>query len=107
VPTVNYVLQDGTTRSIDVPEGTSLMRGAIDNNLRGIDAECGGCLSCATCHVYVEDEFLSRVPPMSEDENELLSGVAAERKSQSRLSCQISMTRDLEGLTVRMPERQV
>lgn len=107
VPTVHYVLPDGTTRSVDVPEGTSVMRGAIDHNVRGIDAECGGCLSCATCHVYVDEAFFSRVPPASDDENELLTGVAAERRAHSRLSCQIPMTAALEGLKVKIPERQV
>lgn len=82
------------------------MRGAIDNNLRGIDAECGGCLSCATCHVYVEERFFGFLEPASADEQELLTGVAAERRPESRLSCQISVTPKLEGLTVRMPERQ-
>ena len=82
------------------------MRGAIDNNLRGIDAECGGCLSCATCHVYVDERFLGLLEPASADEQELLNFVAAERRPGSRLSCQIPMTAALDGLTVRMPERQ-
>jgi 2Fe-2S ferredoxin len=106
VPEVRYVLWDGTTRSVQVPEGTSVMRGAIDHNLPGVDAECGGCLSCATCHVYVDDRFFPLLAPASDDELELLAGVAAERRPQSRLSCQIPMTAALDGLIVRMPERQ-
>lgn len=106
MPRVNYVLPDGTTRSVEVSEGTSVMRAAISNNVRGIDAECGGCLSCATCHVYVEDRFLPLLPPVSTDEDEMLAGVAAERRPQSRLSCQITVTPALEGLTVTVPERQ-
>ena len=82
------------------------MRGAIDHNLQGIDAECGGCLSCATCHVYVDEDFFRLLAPASADELELLTGVAAERRPQSRLSCQIPMTAALDGLTVHMPERQ-
>lgn len=82
------------------------MRGAIDHNLRGIDAECGGCLSCATCHVYVEEKFLGLLEPASADEQEMLNFTAAERRPESRLSCQIPITAKLEGLTVRMPERQ-
>jgi len=82
------------------------MRGAIDHNLQGIEAECGGCLSCATCHVYVDERFLPLLEPASADELELLTGVAAERRPQSRLSCQIPMTAALDGLTVHMPERQ-
>jgi 2Fe-2S ferredoxin len=106
VPTVHYVLQDGTSRSVQVPEGTSVMRGAIDNGLPGIDAECGGCLSCATCHVYVDEKFLGLLEPASKDEQEMLDFVAAERRAGSRLSCQIPVTAKLEGLTVRMPDRQ-
>ena len=82
------------------------MRGAIDHNLQGIDAKCGGCLSCATCHVYVDDRFFAMVTAASGDELEMLTGVAAERRPQSRLSCQIPMTAALDGLTVHMPERQ-
>jgi 2Fe-2S ferredoxin len=106
VPTVHYVLQDGTSRSVQVSEGTSVMRGAIDNNVRGIDAECGGCLSCATCHVYVDQRFLGLLEPANSDEDGLLTGVAAERRPESRLSCQIVVTAKLQGLTVRIPERQ-
>ena len=106
MPRVHYVLQDGTTRSVELDEGTSVMRGAIDNNVPGIDAECGGCLSCATCHVYVDDAFLPLLAPASDDENDMLSGVVAERRPQSRLSCQIPVAAVLEGLTVRVPERQ-
>ena len=82
------------------------MRGAIDHNLEGIDAECGGCLSCATCHVYVDERFFALLAPASADELELLGGVAAGRRPQSRLSCQIPMTAALDGLVVHMPERQ-
>jgi 2Fe-2S ferredoxin len=82
------------------------MRGAIDNGLRGIDAECGGCLSCATCHVYVDERFLGLLEPARADEQEMLEFTAAERRPESRLSCQIPVTATLEGLTVRMPERQ-
>lgn len=106
MPTVVYVLPDGTRRSADLPAGTSVMRGAVDNNIRGIEAECGGCLSCATCHVYVDEAFTGRVPPRSADEDELLSGVAAERRPSSRLSCQIIVAAELDGLVVHVPERQ-
>lgn len=82
------------------------MRGAIDHNVPGIEAECGGCLSCATCHVYVDERFASILPPASRDEDELLTGVAAERRPESRLSCQLEMSGALEGLVVRVPERQ-
>lgn len=103
---ITYVLADGTERSVDVPEGTTLMLAAIQNNVRGIDAECGGCLSCATCHVYVDPAQADRLPPVSGDEDELLNGVAADRKPESRLSCQITVSAALDGLVVRVPPRQ-
>lgn len=106
MPTINYVLKDGTRRAIDVPKGTSIMLGAINNNLRGIDAECGGCCSCATCHVYIEESDMARLKPADSVEKELLEGVAAERKPTSRLSCQIDVTAALDGITVHMPDRQ-
>ncbi|HLS84701.1 MAG TPA: 2Fe-2S iron-sulfur cluster-binding protein [Burkholderiales bacterium] len=106
MPTVNYVRPDGSRLSFDVPSGTSVMRGAVDNNVTGIDAECGGCLSCATCHVYIDEAFAGRLAPPSADEEEMLAGVAAERRAGSRLSCQIQVSAALEGLVVRIPERQ-
>lgn len=106
MPAVVYILKDGSERRVEVPEGTSVMLGAIQNNVPGIEAECGGCCSCATCHVYVDPAFIDKVPPADMTENDLLSGVAAERKPNSRLSCQISMTANLDGLTVRIPEKQ-
>jgi len=106
MPMVHYVLADGSERVVDVPAGTSVMLGAINHNVGGIDAECGGCLSCATCHVYVDEADLARLPAPSPDELDMLTGVAAERRPNSRLSCQIAMTGELDGLRVRIPERQ-
>jgi ferredoxin, 2Fe-2S len=106
MPTIHYILKDGTTRSVDAKPGTSVMENAIRGNVRGIDAECGGSCSCATCHVYVERAFLDRLPPPDDMENELLEGVASERLPTSRLSCQLAMTAALDGLTVRVPETQ-
>lgn len=106
MPKITYVQPNGERKTVDVPVGTSLMLGAIRGNVRGIEAECGGCLSCATCHVYVEDRFLEVVTPKSEAEAELLEGVATELKPTSRLSCQIDMTRALDGMIVTIPEEQ-
>jgi len=75
--------------------------------VRGIDAECGGSCSCATCHVYVDDAFIALLPPADDMENDLLDGVASERQPGSRLSCQITMTAELDGITVRVPETQI
>jgi 2Fe-2S ferredoxin len=106
VPHVTYVLFDGSEHRIEVPAGKSVMRGAIDNKIRGIEAICGGECACGTCHVYIEAPFLDLVPPLSEDEDAMLGCVAAERRANSRLSCQIVMTPALEGLRVHMPLTQ-
>ncbi|MBT2325383.1 2Fe-2S iron-sulfur cluster binding domain-containing protein [Variovorax paradoxus] len=107
MPTIHYILQDGSTRDVEAKAGTSVMENAIRHNVRGIDAECGGCCSCATCHVYVDEAFFERLPPPDDLESELLEGVAAERRPTSRLSCQIAMSAEFDGLTVRMPQRQI
>jgi ferredoxin, 2Fe-2S len=101
-----YRLNDGTERRIDAPEGTSVMNAAIQNDVDGIVAECGGSCSCATCHVYVDERFLPLLPPVSEAENELLDVAAAERRPNSRLSCQIPMGAALDGITVKVPPTQ-
>jgi 2Fe-2S ferredoxin len=106
MPTIHYILKDGSTRSVDAKAGSSVMENAIRGNVRGIDAECGGSCSCATCHVYVDEAFIGLLPPADEMESELLEGVASERLPGSRLSCQITMTASLDGLTVRVPETQ-
>lgn len=106
MPTIHYILKDGRTRSIDAKLGSSVMENAVRNNVQGIDAECGGSCSCATCHVYVDDAFIALIAPADEMESELLEGVASEREAGSRLSCQITMTAELDGLTVRVPEAQ-
>ena len=106
MPAIHYLLQDGSTRTIDAPLGRSVMEVAILNNVRGIDAECGGCCSCATCHVYVDEAFMDRLPAPDEMEQELLDGVASERRSGSRLSCQIVIDAALDGLTVQVRARQ-
>jgi len=106
MPTIHYILQDGSTRAIDAKAGTSVMENAIRGNVRGIDAECGGSCACATCHVYVDDAFFALLPPPDEMESALLDAVAAERQPNSRLSCQLSVTAAFDGLTVRVPDTQ-
>lgn len=106
MPIVTYILRDGERRDIDVPAGTSVMEAAIHNNLRGIDAECGGCLSCATCHVYIDASSTAELALPDESELELLDGVAAERRPESRLSCQLVMPAGMTGLVVQIPPRQ-
>lgn len=106
MPVVVYILKDGSERRVEVPADTSVMLGAIQNNVPGIEAECGGCCSCATCHVYVDEIWFAKLPAKDTMEDDLLSGVAAERRPTSRLSCQINMTAELDGLVVRIPEKQ-
>ena len=106
MPTIHYILKDGSRRSVDAKPGSSVMENAISSNVRGIDAECGGSCACATCHVYVEDDFIDRLPPPDDIEREMLDAVAAERLPGSRLGCQLTVSSELEGLTVRVPETQ-
>ena len=107
MPAVTYIQPDGSQTTVDVPVGENVMRGALYNDLEGIVGECGGGLSCATCHCYIDDAWMDAVGgPTKQDELDLLDGVAAERKANSRLSCQIDMTDALDGLIVHLPENQ-
>ncbi|MGL4264762.1 MAG: 2Fe-2S iron-sulfur cluster-binding protein [Afipia sp.] len=103
---ITVIQPSGTSSQLDVPEGWSLMQAAVKNGIDGIVAECGGSCVCATCHVYVEQERFAELPPPGEDELELLDEVKAERRPNSRLSCQIKAAPDLEGLVVTIPECQ-
>jgi ferredoxin, 2Fe-2S len=106
MPKVTYIAHTGESTTVDVPSGYSVMEGAVRNGIEGIVAECGGACMCATCHVYVDEAFLDRLPPIGEEQEEMLNATAAERKPNSRLSCQIPAVAELDGLIVRMPERQ-
>ena len=106
MPNVTYISYTGETTTIDVPVGTTVMENAIKNGIDGIVAECGGACMCATCHVYVDPAFLDRLPEIGEEQEEMLGSTFAERKPNSRLSCQIQMKPEYDGLIVRMPERQ-
>lgn len=103
---VTYISHTGDTRQLAVPVGDTVMEAAIKNGIDGIVAECGGACMCATCHVYVDEAFLDRLDPMDETEAEMLNATASERRPNSRLSCQIKVTKALDGLIVRTPETQ-
>ena len=103
---VTYVEFNGQEHVVDVAPGYSVMQGAIHNNVRGVIAECGGACSCATCHVYVDEPWIDEVGNKSEEESAMLDAVC-EPRPNSRLSCQIKVTENLEGLIVRMPPKQV
>lgn len=106
MPNVTYVSHTGEQDTVDAAVGESLMAAAVKNGVSGIIGECGGNASCGTCHVYVRDEFLALVGEPNETEDDLLDLGVGDRRPTSRLSCQISVTPELEGLTVDMPEEQ-
>jgi 2Fe-2S ferredoxin len=107
MPTVTYIHADGTEEQVTADVGTSVMMAAVAQDIDGIVAECGGSLMCATCHVYVDDAFAERLPEMSPDEDEMLGAAASERLPNSRLSCQIELSDELDGLIVRLPDTQI
>ena len=107
MPKVTYIEYDGTEHSVEVPIGLSVMRGAVNNNVPGIDADCGGECACATCHVYVDPAWLdSTGTPVPGSQEASMLSFAAEAEYNSRLSCQIPMREELDGLIVRMPQGQ-
>ena len=106
VPKAVFVLNDLSEREVEVVRHESLMRAAVRNNVEGIAADCGGALTCATCHVYVDPAWVDRLPPPGADEQDMLQFTAAERRSNSRLSCQLRMAMELEGIRVSVPETQ-
>lgn len=106
MPHVTFIEYDGTDHRVEVPEGWTLMQAALRAGIDGIEGECGGSCACATCHIYVADSDLERLPPPSLAEDKILALVMAERRSTSRLGCQIRMTPALDGLTIHLPETQ-
>lgn len=107
MPAVTYVEFSGAQHVVDVAEGDNVMRGALNNDLPGIIGECGGGLACATCHCYVDDAWADKAgTPTSQDEIDMLESTSDEVKTTSRLSCQIVITADLDGLIVHLPENQ-
>jgi len=103
---VHFITADGQSATAEAEAGQSLMEAALNANLPGIEGQCGGFLNCATCHVYVAEAWLDRLPPPDEEEEELLEGTAEPRRPNSRLSCQIRITDALEGLTAGLPASQ-
>jgi 2Fe-2S ferredoxin len=106
MPRVTYIDHAGKETTIDVDVGTSVMQAAVFKGVDGITAECGGSCMCATCHVYVREDQQSLVPPLGTDEDAMLEGTASPRLSTSRLSCQLVMTPEMDGLVVTLPETQ-
>ena len=106
MPKITYIENNGKSHSVDVAEGLTVMEGAVQNNIPGIDADCGGGMACATCHVYVKDEWFDRINKKSEGEDEMIDQ-AYEPKKSSRLSCQIQVSPEIDGLEVHLPEKQI
>jgi 2Fe-2S ferredoxin len=106
MPRLTFVSPDGARCELEAEAGVSIMRVALVNGVDEIVAECGGSLACGTCHVYVEPTQLHLLPPVGASEDEMLGFVAAERRAESRLSCQIVMSEALDGLVVHLPSRQ-
>jgi len=106
MPKILFVNAHGDPQETEATEGSSAMRAALTGGVKGIDADCGGEASCATCHVYVDDAWLERVGEPGLDEDDMLEFTACERKPNSRLSCQIRVDAELDGLVLNIPESQ-
>ena len=105
MPKINYIIDEENTQTIEVANGLTVMEGAVQNDVPGIDADCGGGMACATCHVYVEEEWFNKLPKKEDGEEDMLD-MAFEPKKNSRLSCQLIVSDELDGLTVSMPSKQ-
>ncbi len=105
MPKIIYIDSSGNQKTIEVAKGLSVMEGAIQNNIPGIDADCGGGMACATCHVYVKEEWFNKLPKAEDGEQDMID-MAFEPKKNSRLSCQLIVTEEIDGLVVTTPEKQ-
>ena len=105
VPKITYIENSGNSLTIDVANGLSVMEGAIQNDIPGIDADCGGGMACATCHVYVKEEWFDKLPKKEDGEEDMLD-MAYEPNKFSRLSCQVLVSDELDGLIVNIPSKQ-
>ena len=106
MPKITYITSENETHTIDVDNGLTVMEGAVQNDIPGIDADCGGSMACATCHVYVKEDWFNKLPKKEDGEEDMLD-MAFEPKKNSRLSCQIMVSDELDGLEVNLPEKQV
>lgn len=103
---ITYIEFNGTEHVVDVEDGLTVMEGARDNNIPGIEADCGGACACSTCHVYVDPAWVDKLPEKEPMEEDMLD-FAFQPKENSRLTCQLKVSAALEGLVVRMPEKQI
>jgi ferredoxin, 2Fe-2S len=105
MPKITYISHEGKKNIVDVAAGLSVMEGAIQNNITGIDADCGGSMACATCHIYVAEHWFNKLDKAQDAEKDMID-MAYEPKKNSRLSCQIIVTNELDGLEVTTPSKQ-
>ena len=105
MPKITYIEHNGKSHTTEVPKELSVMEGALQNNIPGIDADCGGACACATCHVYVDEKWFDKLQKKEDAEQDMLD-MAFEPKKNSRLACQITATDELDGLVVKVPSKQ-
>jgi len=105
MPRITYITSDEQLHTIEVKNGLTVMEGAVQNDIPGIDADCGGGMACATCHVYVNEEWIDKLPKKEDGEEDMLD-MAFEPKKNSRLSCQLIVSDQLDGLVVNIPTKQ-
>ena len=105
MPKITYIEHNGKSHTLEVANGLTVMEGAVQNNIPGIDADCGGSCACATCHVYVDEKWFNKLPNKESAEEDMLD-MAFEPKKFSRLSCQLGVSDALDGLVVKMPSKQ-
>jgi len=106
MPKITYVEHNGTEHTVDVPVGLTVMEGAVNNNIPGIDADCGGACACSTCHAYVDPAWVDRLAEREDMEVDMLD-FAFEPNERSRLTCQVKVTADMDGLVLQLPEKQI
>lgn len=104
---ITYIEHNGTRHEVEVPTGLTVMEGARDNGIPGIEADCGGACACSTCHVYVDPAWVDRLPPREAMEEDMLDFAYQPDPQRSRLTCQLKVSDALDGLVVQMPERQI
>ncbi len=105
MPKITYIEHNGKLHTVEVPKELSVMEGALQNNIPGVDADCGGACACATCHIYVDEKWFDKLPKKADGEQDMLD-MAFEPNKFSRLSCQITVADELDGLVVKMPSKQ-
>jgi len=105
MPKIIYIEDNGKSHTIDISNGLTVMEGAVQNNIPGIDADCGGSMACATCHVYVKEDWFNKLPKKENGEEDMID-MAYEPNKFSRLSCQLTVSDEIDGLVVQLPKKQ-